>query len=154
LKLDLLTANSNLTVHKVIRRKFVDGHWTGPAKAGTTDLGVLVLALGQPSVTSTTRNGGSAGADGWIYGVVVRGPGGDPRSGGDGGTVVPVTGDTVAARYATGSASTVSARDGSFQLRVPAGSMTLTEDICGVSKQVTIESGAAARVTLEIPNAC
>jgi hypothetical protein len=155
LKLDLLTGDASLTVHKIIRRKLVGGHWVGPTKAGTTDLGVLVLAPGQPSVTSSTRHGGStAGADGWIYGLVVRGPGGDPRSGGSGGATIPVPGDTVVARDAAGSASTVSARDGSFQMRLSAGIIRISEDICGASKQVTVEPNAATRLTLEIPNSC
>jgi hypothetical protein len=155
LKLDLLTGDSSLTFHRIVRRRFVGGHWVGPSKAGETDLGVLVLAPGQPSVTATAGQWGStAGAEGWIYGYVVRQPGSDPRSGSGGGATVPVSGDTIAARDGAGSASVVSARDGSFQMRVPAGLMTVTEDICGVSKQVMIESSGAARVTLEIPNSC
>jgi hypothetical protein len=39
-------------------------------------------------------------------------------------------------------------------MRVPARLMTLTEGICGVSKQVMVESSGAVRVTLEIPNSC
>lgn len=155
LKLDLLTGNSSLTFHRIVRRRFVGGHWVGPTKTGRTDLGVLVLAPGQPSVTATTGQwGATAGSEGWIYGYVVRQSGSDPRSGGSGGATVPVSGDTIVARDGAGSASAVSARDGSFQMRVPAGLMTVTEDICGVSKQVMIESSGAARVTLEIPNSC
>jgi hypothetical protein len=153
LKLDLFTGHSTLAAHKVLRRRFVDGRWVGPA--GGTDLGVLILAAGQPSVTATVTHGGStAGADGWVYGVVVRGPGSDPRSGNGGGATVPVAGDTVVARSAAGSASAVSAHDGSFQMLLPAGAITLTEDICGVDKQMTIERDTATRVALEIPNSC
>jgi hypothetical protein len=154
LKLDLLTGDTHLTAHRIVRRRFVSGRWVGPTKAGRTDLGVLVLAAGQPSVATTTHQGSTAAAEGWIYGVVEREPGGDPRSGSSTGPTVPVAGDTIVARFAAGSASTVSARDGSFQMRLPTGLVTLTEDICGVSKQVTIESSAATRVTLEIPNSC
>ena len=155
LKLDLLTGNSSLTVHKSVRRRFAGGRWFGPTKTGTTALGVVILALGQPSVTATTTDWGStAGAEGWIYGVVVRKPGSDPRSGSGGEATVPVAGDTIVARGTAGSASAVSARDGSFQVRVPAGVITLSEDICGVSEQVTIERDAATHVTLEIPNSC
>lgn len=154
LKLDLLTGNSSLTVHKAVRRRFATGRWFGPTKTGTTALGVVTLATGQPSVTATTDWGSTAGAEGWIYGVVVRKPGSDPRSGSSDEATVPVPGDTVVARNAAGSASAVSARDGSFQMRVPAGVMTLSEDICGISNEVTIERNAATRVTLEIPNAC
>jgi hypothetical protein len=154
-KLDLLTGNSSLTVHKVVRRRFVGGRWVGPTKAGTTGIGVVILAPGQPSVAATTTHWGStAEAEGWIYGLVVRGPGRDPRSGTGGGASVPVAGDTVVARDAAGSASAVSARDGSFQIRLPARATTVSEDICGVSKQVTVEPNAATRVTLEIPNSC
>jgi hypothetical protein len=156
LKLDLLVGDSSLTLHNVVRRKFVGGRWVGPpTKAGRTDLGVLVLARGQPSVTATTTHRRSkAGAVGWIYGVVVREPGLDPRSGSGGGATVPVAGDTIVARDAGGSVSAVSAQDGSFQMRLPTGLFTVSEDICGVSQRVTIESGAATRVTLEIPNSC
>ena len=155
LKLDLLTGNASLTVHKVIRRKFVGGRWVGPTNAGTTGIGVVILAPGQPSVAATTTHWGStAEADGWIYGVVVREPGSDPRSGSGGGATVPVAGDTVVARGTAGSASAVSARDGSFQMRLPTGVITLSEGICWVSKQVTIAGNTATRVTLEIPNAC
>lgn len=155
LKLDLLTGNSSLTLHRIVRRRFVGGHWVGPTKAAETDLGVLVLAPGQPSVTAATGQWGStAGGQGWIYGSVVRKPGSDPRSGSGGGATVPVSGDTIVARDGAGSASVVSARDGSFQMHVPARLMTLTEGICGVSKQVMVESSGAVRVTLEIPNSC
>ena len=153
LKLDLLTGDSRLTVHRLVRRRFVGGHWAGPG--GRTDVGVVTLGRGQPSVTSTTAHWASApDGEGWVYGVVVRKPGSDPRSGNGDGASVPVSGDTVRARNAAGSASAVSARDGSFQLRLPAGTITLTEDICGIGRQVTIERDSATRVALEIPNAC
>jgi hypothetical protein len=155
LKLDLLTGNASLTVHRVVRRKFVGGRWVGPTKAGTTGIGVVILAPGQPSVAATTTHWGStAEAEGWIYGLVLREPGSDPRSGSGSGATVPVAGDTVVARDAAGSASAVSARDGSFQIRLPARTIMVSEDICGVSKQVTVEPNAATRVTLEIPNSC
>jgi hypothetical protein len=155
LKLDLLTGSSGVTVHKLVRRKVVGGRWVGPTGAGRTDIGVVILAPGQPSVTATTTSwGSSVGAEGWVYGTVVRAPGGDPRSGRGEGTTMPVAGDTIVARDSTGSASAVSARDGSFQMRLPSGVLTLTEDICGVSKQVTIEGNAATRATLEIPSSC
>jgi hypothetical protein len=155
LKLDLLTGNASLTVHKVVRRRFVAGRWVGPTRAGTTRVGVVILARGQQSVAATTAHWGStAETEGWIYGVVVREPGSDPRSGSGGEATVPVAGDTVVARDASGSASAVSARDGSFQIRLPAGTLTVSEDICGMSKQVTVERNAATRVTLEIPNSC
>jgi hypothetical protein len=155
LKLDLLTGNSSLTMHKSVRRRFAAGRWFGPTKTGTTALGVVILAPGQPSVTATTTDWGStARAEGWIYGVVVRKPGSDPRSGIGGEATVPVAGDTIVAAGTAGSARAVSARDGSFQMRLPAGALTLSEDICGMSKQVTVAPDAATRVTLEIPNSC
>jgi hypothetical protein len=155
LKLDLLTGSSSLTLHKVVRRKFAGGRWVGPSKAGTTGVGIVILAPGQPSVAATTAHWGStAETEGWIYGVVVREPGSDPRSGSGGGATVPVAGDTVVARDASGSASAVSARDGSFQIRLPARPITVSEDICGVGKQVTVEPNTATRLTLEIPNSC
>jgi hypothetical protein len=157
LTLDLLAGKSSLALHRGIRRKPLSGRWIGPpAVAGRTDLGLLVLAPGQPGVEAVIRNGSDGGgAQGWLYGSVLRAPGSDPRSGGGGdGPTVPVSGDTIVARDAAGSASAVSARDGSFQMRVPAGLITVTEDICGVSKQVMIESSGAARVALEIPNSC
>jgi hypothetical protein len=154
LKLDLLTGDTSLAVHRVVRRKFAGGRWIGPSRAGRTDVGVLILAPGQPSVTTTAAHWGSADAEGWIYGVVVRKPGSDPRSGSGSDATVPVAGDTVVARGAAGSGSAVSARDGSFQMRLPAGAVTLSEDVCGVSRQLTVERDAATRVTLEIANAC
>jgi hypothetical protein len=157
LTIDLLAGHSSLTVHKVLRRKLVRGRWLGPPRrAGSTGLGVLVLAKGQPAVAATVPHSGSTeGPQGWIYGLVVREPGLDPRSGSGGEpTTVPVAGDPVVARDADGSTRTVSARDGSFQMRLPAGVFTVSEDICGVSRPVTIQGGGAADVRLEIPNAC
>jgi hypothetical protein len=157
LSIDLLAGHSRLALHKVLRRRFARGRWLGPpSKAGSTGLGTIVLAKGRPAVAATVPQSVSTeGPQGWLYGVVVRRPGSDPRSGGSGqGPDVPVAGDPILVRDATGSARTVSAQDGSFQMRLPAGAFTVSEDICGVSRPITIESGAASRVTLEIPNAC
>jgi hypothetical protein len=159
LKFDLLAGKLSLALHRGIRRRLVNGLWFGPPTvAGRTDLGVLVLALGQPgvdAVTGGTAVGGGTQSQGWLYGSVVRGPGLDPRSGSGGdGASVPVSGDTVVARGAGGSSSAVSAQDGSFQMRLRKGPFTVSEDICGVSQQVTIESDAATRVMLAIPNSC
>jgi hypothetical protein len=157
LAIDLLAGHSSLTLHKVLRRKLVRGRWIGPpSRAGSTGLGVVVLAKGQPTVAATVpRSASTEGPQGWIYGLVVREPGRDPRSGSGGqGATVPVAGDPVVARGAVGSTRTVSARDGSFQMRLPAGVFTVSEDTCGVSRPVTIQGGGAVDVTLEIPNAC
>jgi hypothetical protein len=157
LKLDLLAGRSTLALHRGIRRKPVGGRWIGPPNvAGRTDLGVLVLAPGHPGVEAVIRNGtDAAGAPGWLYGSVLRKPGSDPRSGGGGDQpTVPVSGDTIVARGASGSASAVSAPDGAFQMLLPAGVYTVSEDICGVSTRVEIMSAGATRVTLAIQNAC
>jgi hypothetical protein len=156
LRLDLLAGHSSLTLHEVIRRRLVHGRWLGPpSRAGSTDLGVFVLAKGRPAVTTVVHSGSTEAPQGWLYGRVVREPGSDPRSGsGGGGAQVPVAGDTVVVRAGGRAASTVSAKDGSFQMRLPAGVFTVSEDICGVNRPVTIESGGAVRLTLEIPNAC
>jgi hypothetical protein len=157
LTIDLLAGHASLTLHKALRRKFVRGRWLGPpSMAGSTGLGIVVFARGHPAVAVTVAHSGPAErAQGWLYGLVVREPGLDPRSGSGGdGAKVPVAGDPVVARNADGSTRTVSARDGSFQMRLPAGVFTVSEDICGVSKQVTVEPNTATRLTLEIPSSC
>jgi len=156
LRIDLLAGHSSLTLHKVLRRKLVDGRWLGPpSSAGSTGLGVVVLARGRPAVAAVAHSGPTEGPEGWLYGLVVREAGRDPRSGSGGeGMVVPVAGDPVVARAGGRSVSTVSARDGWFQMRLPAGVFTVREDICGINRPVTITSGGAVQLMLEIPNAC
>jgi hypothetical protein len=105
---------------------------------------------GQPSITTAPT-----AAWGRIRGTIVRPPGGDPRSG-QSSTTVPVAGDPVHAydRSDRLIASAVSASDGRFELRVPAGVYRITEDICGTSQHVDVQPAGATSITLTVPNAC
>jgi hypothetical protein len=96
-----------------------------------------------------------ARGQGRIRGMIVRPPGGDPRSGHGGGTV-PLSGDPVHAYDSDGHvvASAASGRDGRFEFSVPAGTYRVVEDICGTAQQVQVASGATAAVTLTVPNSC
>jgi hypothetical protein len=92
---------------------------------------------------------------GVVRGQVLRPPGPDPRSGGDTKTV-PVNGDPVHANDSTGKvvANTVTGPDGHFELTLPPGIYSITEDTCGVSQQVEIRSGTTTSLNLAITNAC
>jgi hypothetical protein len=107
----------------------------------------------------TARPSASArpSATGVVEGRVLRPPGIDPRSGGaPRGTPVPVNGDPVEAHDPRGrtAAKAVTAARGRFRMTLPPGTYRIVEDVCGVSKRVTVHGGATAPVTLTIPNAC
>lgn len=110
--------------------------------------------LGQPTA-ATPATAASGRPWGRIRGTVVRPPGPDPRSG-HSGTTVPVAGDPVHAYDQQDRlvASGVSASDGRFELRVPAGTYRITEDICGASGHVDVQPADATSITLTVPNAC
>ena len=122
----------------------------GPEPSVTVNAGPSGSPGPEPSAT-----GAPAAGHGFVRGLVVRPPGGDPRSGHGGGSV-PVSGDPVHAYDAAGRvvASAVSARDGRFRLSVPAGTYRVAEDICGSAAQVRVTTGATVPVTLTVPNRC
>ena len=77
----------------------------------------------------------------------------DPRTGGGGDAstaTAPVAGDPVTIRNPDGTvvATAVSAEDGSFQVVVPAGLYSVTEDILGVSQTVDVADQATCSVVL------
>jgi len=116
---------------------------------------LLFAACAQGPATQPSPAGASAAGHGHISGIVVRPPGRDPRSGHAGGAV-PVSGDPVHAYDGAGNvvASAATARDGRFDLTVPAGTYRVAEDICGSATTVKVTSRSITSVTLTVPNAC
>jgi len=87
----------------------------------------------------------------------VRPEGLDPRSGGGGQPAdVAVSGDSIVARDSSGrvAGTAVSAADGSFTIRLPAGTYRVVEGICAVGRSIEIPASAVIDVTLSVPNAC
>ena len=87
----------------------------------------------------------------------MRPEGSDPRSGGDGEPAdVGVSGDSIVARDGAGriAGSAISASDGSFTIRLPAGTYRVVEGICAVGRSIEIPASAVIDVTLRVPNAC
>lgn len=107
-----------------------------------------------PSESSPSRT--SDRTNGVLHGQVVRPPGVDPRSGRRSGPAVPVNGDPVQVHDLRGRVVTgaVTKSGGFFSIALPPGQYRIVEDICGVSKEVTIRSGSATHVILKIPKAC
>jgi hypothetical protein len=94
---------------------------------------------------------------GAIRGRIVRPQGLDPRSGAAGELAdVGVSGDSIVARDGAGrvAGTAVSAVDGSFTIRLPAGTYRVVEGICAVGRSVEIPASAVIDVTLSVPNAC
>lgn len=98
------------------------------------------------------------GPHGVVRGVVVHEQGRDPRSGSSVavGTAVPVNGDVVRARDHRGHevARAVTGHGGRFEFVMAPGVYGITEDICGITSQVTVENRRTVSVTVVIPNAC
>jgi hypothetical protein len=69
---------------------------------------------------------------------------------------VGVVGDSVAARDSSGRVvdHAVSSSDGSFALRVPAGTYSIVEGTCGTRRTVSVTDAGRSRVTITIPNSC
>lgn len=116
---------------------------------------MFVGACGAASIGSPSSST-PAGSTGQIHGLVNRGPGADPRSGGAAATPVPVSGDPVVVKDAQGIevSHAVSLQDGTFVIEIGPGAYTVVESICAVKKQVDVRSQAVTEVTLTIPNGC
>lgn len=82
----------------------------------------------------------------------------DPRSGSGVGQPadVGVSGDTVVARDGAGrvAGTATSASDGSFAIRLPAGTYRVVEGICAVGRSVAVPASAVVELTVSVPNAC
>jgi hypothetical protein len=115
-----------------------------------TGCGTHAGAPGRSAMPSSDDHHGA------LDGRVLRPPGRDPRSGASARTPVPVTGDPIRARDPAGKvvASTVTAAGGAFHLRLPPGRYRITEDICGIGREVDITARTTTTVTLTVPNAC
>lgn len=114
----------------------------------------LMSACG--AATGAPNSSNQEDASGQIHGQVIRGPGVDPRSGGAAITPVPVSGDPVEVHDVHGVvvSKAVSAQDGTFVIKISAGTYTVVESICAIKKQVEVRSQAVTELTLNIPNSC
>jgi len=86
----------------------------------------------------------------------VRPEGPDPRSGGGQVADIGVSGDSIVARDGAGrtAGSATSAADGSFTIRLPAGTYRVVEGICSVGRTIEVSASAVIEVTFSVPNAC
>ncbi|MGW7002330.1 hypothetical protein ACWGCW_05755 [Streptomyces sp. NPDC054933] len=108
--------------------------------------------------TSQPQSNSPVGLHGVVRGQIVRPPGRDPRSGNnaDAAAPVPVSGDTVRVYDPEGRtvATAVSAVGGQFEFVLSPGAYRVTEDICGVSRQVEVRSREITSLILAIPRTC
>jgi hypothetical protein len=106
-----------------------------------------------PAPADSSMSGAAFAANGTIDGHVVRGPGRDPRAGGDGqGASIPVPGDPITIQDTSGAtvASLATAQDGSFRVDLPAGCYAVVEAIYGTAQSVTVQDNVVTPVVMTI----